>query len=646
MGKQENHTKQTEPASNIDQRKATIFKIVAIFVPFLLFLLVEIGLRLAGYGSSFPVFVKAQGRPGSLVMNADVSQKYFFTEQNATSGYREVFKKEKDPGTYRIFVLGASSGVGYPYFTNGSFHRWLQYALNETFTNQKFEVVNLSLTAINSYTLLDFTPAMIEQDPDAVLIYAGHNEYYGALGVGSVNSLGRYPWLINGVMKLRDLRTIQLATNAYLYMRTALSSTGDEQETLMKRMVANQSIAYGSSTYQEGIDQFAYNMNALLSKLNSEDIPTFISTIVSNEKDLAPFVSDTVSGEKPAATYFREGRQAYQKGQYNEAKEAFIQAKERDMLRFRAPEAINTTIRNLADKYAAAHLVENERRFEAASPHGIPGNELLSEHVHPNLQGYSLLAYSFYQSLREANPFGLHWTDTLSLAVLRRGMPITAVDSLQGSLEVTMLKSGWPYYQQTEIPKPTTVPEQIAGQLVLKNITWEQAMLQQFHYYRQNGEFEKALKVMEGILLEHPENSSAYFDAAELAVQVEDSARATRFFAKTFELKKSTSIARKIAARLIRSGYFSAANRYLAYIVENEPQDYVSRRLQEAITTVWEIPESGATSSQKAEKALKKAQIYQMVGEDEKAIEYVNMVLRLDPTNAEAKKLAQTINPS
>lgn len=645
MGSQENHTNKAEPATNIGRRKATVFKIAAILAPLLLFFLVEAGLRLAGYGSDFPVFVETEGRPGYLVMNPDVSQKYFFSEANATSGYREYFKKKKGSGVYRIFVLGASTGVGYPYFTNGSFHRWLQYALNETFPEQKFEVINLSLTAINSYTLLDFTPALIEHKPDAVLIYAGHNEYYGALGVGSVNSLGRYPWLVNAVLKLRDLRIMQLATGAYLSLRTAFSSDSVEPETLMKRMVANQSIAYGSSTYAEGMDQFAYNMKALLTQLNRQDIPTFISTVVSNEKDVAPFVSDSTAEEKSAADYFREGRQAYQAGRYDDAKQAFVQAKERDMLRFRAPEAINTIIRTLADNFTSAHLVENKQRFDHASPHGIPGNELLTDHVHPDLQGYSLLAYGFYQSLKEENPFDLQWNDSLTLTDLRRGMPITVVDSLQGAYEVTMLKSGWPYYSQSELQNPQTVPEKIASALALKKMSWEQAMQQLFQYYQQNQDHEKALKVMRGFLLEHPENSEAYYDAAELAVQINDSLRATRFFAQAFDTQKSTTRARKIAARLIRNGYFRPAERYLAYIINHDPQDYVSRRLQKAINTVLGIPEATASTSRKVEKALQQAQIYQMVGEDHKAIQYVNRVLRLDPANAEAKSLARKINP-
>lgn len=104
MTEKEGHNEQT--AENISRRKAATFKITAVLIPFLLLFLVEAGLRLAGYGSSFPVFIEAEGRPGYMVMNPSVSEKYFFSKQNATAGYREYFKKDKDDDVFRIFVLG------------------------------------------------------------------------------------------------------------------------------------------------------------------------------------------------------------------------------------------------------------------------------------------------------------------------------------------------------------------------------------------------------------------------------------------------------------------------------------------------------------------------------------------------------------
>ena len=41
------------------------------------------------------------------------------------------------------------------------------------------------MAAVTSYVLLDFADEIIAQQPDAVVIYTGHNEYLGIGGVGS-----------------------------------------------------------------------------------------------------------------------------------------------------------------------------------------------------------------------------------------------------------------------------------------------------------------------------------------------------------------------------------------------------------------------------------------------------------------------------
>ena len=60
----------------------------------------------------------------------------------------------------------------------GSFSRYIRKRLELVYPNTTIEVVNISMTAVNSYTVLDLLPGVLDQKPDLVLIYAGHNEYY------------------------------------------------------------------------------------------------------------------------------------------------------------------------------------------------------------------------------------------------------------------------------------------------------------------------------------------------------------------------------------------------------------------------------------------------------------------------------------
>ncbi|NJM17041.1 MAG: hypothetical protein HC896_18170 [Bacteroidales bacterium] len=128
-------------------------------------------------------------------------------------GYLQAFKHKKGVDTIRVFVQGGSTAMGFPYMQNGTFDRMLLQKLQYTYPETNFEIINLAITAVNSYTLLEMGKSIVKQQPDAVLIYAGHNEYYGAMGTGSAHNLANIVWLKRMAIKLRGLRTYQLLEN-------------------------------------------------------------------------------------------------------------------------------------------------------------------------------------------------------------------------------------------------------------------------------------------------------------------------------------------------------------------------------------------------------------------------------------------------
>jgi len=81
------------------------------------------------------------------------------------------------------------------------FSRILNQRLSDAFPEKQIEIVNTATAAINSYALLDFMDEILEKQPDAILIYAGHNEFYGALGVASTETLGKFRPLIKLYLK-------------------------------------------------------------------------------------------------------------------------------------------------------------------------------------------------------------------------------------------------------------------------------------------------------------------------------------------------------------------------------------------------------------------------------------------------------------
>src|SRR6185295_8253790 len=311
----------------------------------------------------------------------------------------------------------------------------------------------------------DFSREILEQRPDAVVIYSGHNEYVGLLGVGSGFTAGRRRPIVLSFLWLEDFRIAQLARSAFAGFQP--EKPRRRGRTLMASIVAEERIPYGSSLYRRGLDQYRANLRALLARYRKAGVPVFIATVVSNERDQPPFISGHGAGadvaawrrrfdagrkalgagdpgaalreftvaaaldDACAAGHFGRGRALETLGRYGEAREAYLAAKDRDELRFRAPEEINRILREVATEQGA-HVVEVQEAFHRAARHGIVGHDLMLEHLHPNLSGYFLLADAFYDALHQQGMIG-PWTAPVPSEQARAEMPVTAVDRLYGT---------------------------------------------------------------------------------------------------------------------------------------------------------------------------------------------------------------------
>ena len=502
----------------LSKRKLKWFRAFAIIVPFIILIIAELLLRAIGYGHNTKLFIPYPDNTDYWVMNKYASEPYFSDTTNATKGSIEPFKIEKAPNTFRIFVLGESTTAGYPYFHNGSFHRWLQYRLMHTYPDVKFEMINVSLTAVNSYTVLDFGKEVVKYQPDAVLVYTGHNEYYGALGIGSTSHIANSRFLVRTVLYLRKFRLVQLFDNVINKFKSLPSGSIDQRDNLMKRMAAKQEIPYDSPAYQAGISQFQDNMDELCQLMQDKKIPVFLSNLVSNEKDIKQFISEK-GGSGSADEQFNLAQASYKAGKYTLARQQYDKAKELDMLRFRAPEAMNQIIVNLTQKYNDVHLVDAKSEFEQNSPNGILGNETILEHVHPNLYGYALLSDAFYQAIEKEHIIKAKPAQEISFQQLLQQMPVTKVDSLNGAYTIMMLETGWPFNKPipADFKRGNTAEEQLAGALSTNRINWLDAMNQLFQYSMKANDKATALKAVEAVMLEYPQNTTYPVYAARLS---------------------------------------------------------------------------------------------------------------------------------
>lgn len=511
--------------------RVRLFRAITILLPFFILALLELTLRLSGYGHDLGLFVPDKQYPDCLVMNRHVSERYFNDPANATVGNSEPFRRQKAAGTMRIFVLGESTAIGFPYMHNGSFHRQLQYRLMQMYPATDFEIINLSLTAVNSFTVRDLAPEIAGLAPDAVLIYCGHNEYYGALGVASTSHAGNSSWLIRSLITLRRLRTVQLLFHG-LHSMGAGSKQVDTTQNLMERMAREQKIPFRSATYRRGIEQFHDNMSAACKTLSEHHIPIFLSTVVSNEKDLAPFISSHDSPADDADSCYRKGINAYRIRDFLTAKRYFVAAKELDLLRFRAPEAINRQIEIIARRFPGVYLVDSKRIFEAEAPYGIVGNNLLLEHVHPTLAGYGLLSDAFFNALSEHHVLPKTAAVKMNDSELKREVPLTTVDSLFGEYTITLLKARWPFNQKVVVPEPATSEQALAYDMAVNHLPWKDAMERLMGRYELLKDSAGMLKVAEAVMLEYPLEPTFYVVAGRLSAAARQYEKARNYWGR------------------------------------------------------------------------------------------------------------------
>lgn len=600
----------------MDRGKQLYFKAAALLLPLVFLCFIEIMLRLFNYGFDPSLFIKDPDQEGYMMMNPTASYKFFSTTANATQGNRERFSTVKPKNTFRIFVIGESTTAGYPYMHNGSFHRWLQYRLMHQYPDLNFEVINVSLTAVNSYTVVDFAKQIVNNEPDLVLVYTGHNEYYGALGIGSTSQIkGNSTW-IKLVIKLRQLKLVQLSDRIIDAVAKLSGRKIDKRENLMKRMVTKQQIAYQSADFNRGIAQFSNNMDELCRLLSKKHIPTVISTLVSNEKDLKPFIS---AGKFSAQKHYAAGQKQYANGDFKAAKANFVLAKEYDQLRFRAPESFNQIIRKLCKQYPGIYLADTRALFEKNETGGIIGKETILEHVHPNLLGYAIMSESFYQQINDRNLIPAKKQSEMSFLQLLANMPVTKVDSLYGVYQIMMLRSGWPFNEPiNSYNRGNSIEEQLAGALAVDRITWRTAMDELYKTAMANGDKRKALKVTEAVLLENPYQTSYYTYAGRLCFELEDLETADFYFKKAYDLEPTSGNANNLFLFYFKSDLPEKALQYNNELKHAAQQTYLDTQTEEILKNIIKLKKQ--TPSDNINELI--ASYYHQLRADEAAAKY------------------------
>lgn len=547
-----------------------VFKLIMFFIPILILLTFEGVLRIAGYGDNLNLIVEnpIQGYEKYMMVNTKVGKKYFQKFEYSKPA-NDIFLKDKPENTFRIFVMGSSTVFGFPYGRNLMFSRILHKQLEDAYPNKKIEVVNTALTAINSFTLLDFTGQILKHKPDAILIYAGHNEFYGAFGIGSNETMSRNRGLTLLHIVLMDLKIYQMLRNIIASVSQKAGSNNREEVhgTLMKRMVADKDILLGSEEYNIAMERYRQNMGDILEMAGKKNVPVFLSEMVCNIKGMEPFNSIATDKLEGAADVYKKAQLAEQNGDFGKALELYYKAKDLDCIRFRASEDINRIVNDLTKKYGV-YKVPMLNVFQNHSPNKLIGNNLMTEHVHPNIDGVFLMAEAFYTEIIKSGIIGSKTEMPEYLLQYRKlNYGYTSLDSLTAVHRVQTLKGNWPFVKAGETEgnyllkhRPGSFLDSLTfGAIKDKNLTLSDVRLDLAQRYVKQGQIFLAYREYEALIRTNPYIPANYRDAANILLQLSDLPLALKYFQKSLEYEESFFARYRIGEIYLMKGDYNNA---------------------------------------------------------------------------------------
>jgi len=416
-------------------------------------------LRLFGYGGSVALVVPVTCDDGTRLwmLNPESRRRFFFRQPRnlrivGEATYRETFAYKKPPGTKRVFVVGGSAALGYPYGKNVSFAAYLRSLLERRYPKTRFEVINAGITAVSSYVVLDNVRELVRYSPDLIVVYSGHNEFYGTYAPTS--TIGSWRWRPAVIAFMRFQRTKIYLLLKDIVGRSPTLAPDDKRRLrrahLIGSMPRNEHIRLDGPIHRTVERNYRRNLEAMAAVARRHKVPLLFCTLAANERDVGPLRSWHKAGLDPDAkrrwqeafdrgrraladgataraiesfsecvkldpeyadAYFLLGRAFEKAGDFEAAAESYGSALDNDGMRFRADSRLNAIVRDVAEKArkmgARVALADVRGAIRDRSPHGLIGLDLVIDHVHLKARGIYLAAVEMLRAAEKNRLLGL-----------------------------------------------------------------------------------------------------------------------------------------------------------------------------------------------------------------------------------------------
>ncbi len=382
------------------------------------------------------------------------SNRWEIPESRSNFFCSDSFPATKSEKTRRIFVLGGSTVQGRPYATETAFSTWLRLLLESSDSQSHYEVINCGGVSYASYRVAKILDEVLEHQPDAIVLYTGHNEFLEDREYAEVRE-------VNGLRK----HLITLARHSHLarWLNHQLASLQSPARTPTPNAVMPEEVQArldqknGLERYRRDPhwvsrveEHFSATLEEMISKVRQAEIPLVLCVPASDLLATPPFKTTTLEeftteqtekfseywliarnpqqsdsdrqqaaskclelDSKHAGAHYVLGRIAFDLGQQQKALQHLTLARDHDVCPLRATTEIVSAIqqhdhRNGVLLVDLTKMLDQQNGKGINQPDGIPDANWFVDHVHPSIKGHQVIAHACFDAMQE-----ISWVKTL-----------------------------------------------------------------------------------------------------------------------------------------------------------------------------------------------------------------------------------------
>lgn len=617
-----------------------------------------------GFSSYIPLFVEEKRPDGTAVLKTARNKIKAFNAQE--------FPPQKPSGTYRIFCMGGSTTYGRPYNDVTSFCGWLREFLPVADNSKKWEVVNAGGISYASYRVAMLMEELIRYEPNLFIIYSGQNEFL---------ERRTYSDIIEMPDAVRGLGAILNRSRTYAALREMVrggsqreTDPEESEEVLQAEVEALLDNSIGPKDYtrddalkEQVLAHYRFNLARMVDIALSAGAEVIFVTPAVNLRSSTPFKSQhrddlkelerkkwqelyQVAEEAYADARFdaalrqidaamliddRYAHAHYLRGQvldaltrFADAKSAYLRASDEDVCPLRALSSMPDIVRQVGAERSAL-VVDFVSVVDGASEHGIPGDNLFLDHVHPTIEGNRRLAIELLNAMIATGIVrpSASWNEAAIERVTERvegGLDAAAHGvALKNLAKVLGWAGKFEESRKLGLRAAEMVPDDPEAEFTLGVVFERQGKLEEAktHYERsislapddpvshhnlgrvamKMGDLDAARAGFEKAISLRPNYAEALANLGNLLSRQGDLTGAVRFLQKAVDLDPDNSeLQQKIGALLLKQGQLAAAASHLRAALRLRPDFALAHNNLGTVLLELEKPEEALTHYQEA----------------------------------------------